>query len=88
MNCSGIGSALQPALGLFSSIPGIRRSPAPHAPPRPFAPQPATSPHDLDAKIVRLDAAKRSWVEQTPAQRIEMQTPGLAGLSWLAPSCV
>ena len=85
MNCSGIGSALQPALGLLSSIPGIRRSPATHAPPRPFAPQPATSPQDLDAKIARLDAAKRSWVAQTPAHRIELLRKVLANCLEVAP---
>lgn len=72
MGTSGIGSALQPLLGALSAIPGIRRSPAPFTPPKPFPPRDADPREELDAKIAKLRGSAKAWVDQSPPQRIAL----------------
>ena len=72
MSASSVGMALQPVLGAISAIPGVQRSPAPYTPAKPFAPQASDTRQDLDAKIARLQGSAKSWVDQSPRQRIAL----------------
>lgn len=92
MSLSGIGSLIQPLLGLLASIPGIRKSPEPLAPARPFEAQPDTPRDELDSKIARLKASSLSWVDLPIAGRIEILQKvlenTLVGGQFLASDCV
>jgi hypothetical protein len=85
MSISALGSALQPALGLIASIPGIRR-PAFHlSQSQPFQLQTPSTKDILDLKIERLNSSKKRWVMQSPQQRVKILSQMLHNSVQLAP---
>ncbi|GAX81191.1 hypothetical protein CEUSTIGMA_g8624.t1 [Chlamydomonas eustigma] len=85
MSISALGSALQPALGLIANIPGVRRPAFDLSQPQPFQLQAPSTTDDLDAKIARLACSKKSWVTQTPQQRVTILSQMLKDSVQLAP---
>lgn len=82
---SVIGQSLGSGLGRAASLLR-RRPPQPITQPQPYPPRPATTKEEIESKLARLEANKKSWVDVTSKERVLLLESMMKSLLEVAPA--